>query len=159
LNDTAFIEMARALGKRLLDESGPGDRERLEHGFLLALGRRPTAVELDRLSRFLALRRDEYQTDPKAAKLLLGGEGDPRAIREAEEAAAGKTASGQSPKGRFALERAVWVGAGELAAGKAAADKRAAEIDAMDAKTLRDTAAWTAVSRVLFNLDDFITRN
>src|SRR5439155_13383910 len=159
LNDTAFMEMARALGTRLVGEGGRTDRERLEYGFLLALGRKPTPVETDRLSRFLALRRDEYQTDSRAAKLLLGGEGDPRGIKEAEEAAQGELAGAQSAKGHLATERSVMVAAGELAAGKAAAEKQAAEINALDTKTLRERAAWTALSRVLFNLDDFITRN
>jgi hypothetical protein len=159
LNDTAFMEMARALGGRLVSEAGPGDRERLEHGFLLALGRRPTPVEVDRLIRFLALRRDEYQTDPKAAKLLLGGAGDPRAIREAQEAGSAEPGGAQSARGHAAAEKAREIATAELIAGKAAAQKRAAEIEAMDSKTLRERAAWTAISRVLFNLDDFITRN
>ena len=47
----------------------------------------------------------------------------------------------------------------ELAAGKVGAEKRVAEIAAMKPAELADLAAWTAVSRVLFNLDDFITRN
>ena len=42
------------------------------------------------------------------------------------------------------------------AAAKTDAVKRAAEIAAMDQKTVAELAAWTALSRVLFNLDDFI---
>jgi hypothetical protein len=114
---------------------------------------------VDRLIRFLALRRDEYQTDPKAAKLLLGGAGDPRAIREAQEAGSAEPGGAQSARGHAAAEKAREIATAELIAGKAAAQKRAAEIEAMDSKTLRERAAWTAISRVLFNLDDFITRN
>ena len=58
-----------------------------------ALGRKPSAVEADRLTRLLAVQRDEFQTYPESAKALLGGDGDARSIREAEEAAAGRHAA------------------------------------------------------------------
>jgi hypothetical protein len=159
LNDTAFIETARALAKRILREGGGTDMARVQYGFQAAIGRRPTAPEADRLVRFLSLERDEFQTDGQAATLLIGGGGDPRAIREAELAAGGQAAGTQSPEGRAAAERSVARGKIEVAAAKADAQKRAGEIAAMDRKEVAETAAWTALSRVLLNLDDFINRN
>jgi hypothetical protein len=159
LNDTAFTELARGLAKRIVTEGGSTDRERLEFGVLNALGRRPNPAEVERLNRLLALQRDEFQTNPESAKVLLGGSGDARAIREAEETAARPPAGTQSPRGRAVAEKAQAVAQVELTAGKAAAQKRAAEFTAMDAKAIRELAVWTTVSRVLFNLDDFITRN
>jgi hypothetical protein len=159
LNDTAFIETARALAKRILREGGGTDQARIQYGFLAAIGRRPTTPEADRLVRFLSLERDEFQTDRQSAALLIGGGGDPRAIREAELAAGGQAAGTQSPEGRAAAERSVARGKIEVAAAKADALERAGEIVAMDGKQVAETAAWTALSRVLLNLDDFINRN
>ena len=56
-------------------------------------------------------------------------------------------------------ERSVARGKIEVTAAKADAQKRADEIAAMDRKEVGEWAAWTALSRVLFNLDDFINRN
>jgi Protein of unknown function (DUF1549)/Protein of unknown function (DUF1553) len=159
LNDTAFVETARALAKRTLQEGGAADRSRIEYAFVAAIGRNPSAAETDRLMRFLGLQRDEFQTDTKSAVLMVGGAGDPRAIREAEMAAGGQAQGTQSPEGRAAAERSVARGKIEVAAAKADAEKRATEIAAMDRKTVGELAAWTALSRVLFNLDDFINRN
>ena len=65
----------------------------------------------------------------------------------------------QSVEGRAAAERSTARGKIEVAAAKSDAQKRAAEIAAMDRKTVAELAAWTSLSRVLFNLDDFINRN
>jgi len=159
LNDTAFVEAARALAKRILLEGGAADRQRIEYGFTAAIGRRPSAAESERLSRFLALQRDEFQTDTASAVLMVGGGGDPRAMRETEAAAGGQGVGTQSPEGRAAAERSVASGKIEVSAAKADAQKRAADIAAMDRKEVGELAAWTALSRVLFNLDDFINRN
>jgi hypothetical protein len=159
LNDTAFVEAARALAKRLAKEGGTADRQRVEYGFLVAMGRQPSTVETDRLLQFLALQRDEFATDASAAKLILGGAGDAKVIREAEEVATMQGTGAQSPEGRDAGIRAVARGKIEIAAAKADAAKRAAEVDAMDPKDVRELAAWTSLSRVLLNLDDFLNRN
>ncbi len=159
LNDTAFIEFARGLGKRIVAEGGATDRSRLEFAVLNALGRKPSQTEVDRLTRLLSVQRDEFQTDPESAKVLIGGGGDVRAMREAEATGAKPPAGTQSPRGRIVSERTQELAQLELAAGKVALQKRTAEIAAMDAKAIRELAVWTEVSRVLFNLDDFITRN
>jgi hypothetical protein len=36
--------------------------------------------------------------------------------------------------------------------------RQASEEESIDPKQVPELAAWTAVSRVLFNLDDFVTR-
>jgi len=95
LNDQAYMEMAQALAKRILQESPGADRPRLDYAFLSTLGRTPKPAEADRLLRFLAVQRDEYLSHPDAAA-ALGGDAE--------------------------------------------------------------RAAWTALARVLFNLDDFMTR-
>ena len=119
LNDEAFIEFARALARRVLKEAGTTDRARLDHAFLLALGRNPQPAERDRLARFLALQRDEYRSDPTSASLLV--------VKE--------QVFDSSPGGKTAVEE-----------------------EPVDPKQLPELAAWTALSRVLFNLDDFMTR-
>jgi len=124
-----------------------------------AVGRRPSAPEADRLLQFLSVQRDEFQTDTRSAVLMVGGSGDPRAIREAESAAGGQAVGTQSPEGKAAADRFVARGKIEVAAAKADAEKRAEQIAAMDRKSVGEWAAWTAVARVLFNLDDFINRN
>jgi hypothetical protein len=104
------------LGQRIVKEAPESDEQRLDYGFLLALGRRPSPVEKDRLHTFLALQRDEYRSDITTASLLV--------IKE--------QVFDSSPGGTLAAE------------------------DSVDPKQLPELAAWTAVSRVLLNLDDFI---
>jgi hypothetical protein len=101
LNDDAFLEFARALAQRTLREAPAADNGRIDHAFLLAMGRRPSQAERARLLRFLALQRDEFQSDTAAAALMASSK---------------------------------------------------------DSKDVPELAAWTAVARVLFNLDDFMTR-
>jgi hypothetical protein len=67
-------------------------------------------VEVERLARFLALQRDEYQSDPTSASLLI------------------ESMAGDAP------------------------------VASADLKQAPELAAWTSVARVLFNLDDFVTR-
>jgi hypothetical protein len=45
LNETIFMECARALAVRLLKEGGETDADRLKHGFRLCVGRPPTSEE------------------------------------------------------------------------------------------------------------------
>jgi hypothetical protein len=119
LNDESFLEFARALAKRVLKEAPPEDRQRLDHAYLLAVGRKPGSAERDRLARYLALQRDEYGTDVTAASLLV------------QKEQVFDTSPGGTPT--------------------------TAE-ESIDPKQLPELAAWTALSRVLFNIDDFVTR-
>ncbi len=116
LNDQAFLEFAVALAKRTLKEAPEEDRKRLEHAFLLALGRKPNPTELDRLATLLAQQREEYKGRPSAAL---------------EVAAA-------------------------LEAGMARSEEK--ELEQVTLKDAPEIAAWAAVSRVLLNVDDFMTR-
>jgi hypothetical protein len=119
LNDETYIEFSRALAKRILKEAPEDDAKRIDHAFLLALGRKPQAAESERLTRFLALQRDEYRSDPTSASLLVQKE----------------QVFDTSPGGR-----------------------QASAEESVDPKQVPELAAWTSVSRVLFNLDDFVTR-
>jgi hypothetical protein len=58
LNDEAYIEFAEALAKRLMKETGADDAQRVNHGYKLALNRRPTPDETERMLRFVKTRRD-----------------------------------------------------------------------------------------------------
>jgi hypothetical protein len=71
LNDPVYVEAARALGVRMLEEGGKEDEARLQFGFRLATSRKPTAPELAALSALLTDMRAHYKADQKAAKALL----------------------------------------------------------------------------------------
>jgi hypothetical protein len=118
LNDEAFIEFARATAKRIVKEAGPSDSARIDFAFQLAMGRQPRPVEKDRLSSFLAAQREEYNSDPTSASLMV--------VKE--------QVFDSSPGGNLAGEETV------------------------DPKQVPELAAWTAMARVLLNLDDFMTR-
>jgi hypothetical protein len=118
LNDQAFLEFAVALAKRTLKEAPAEDRKRLEHAFLLALGRKPNLNELDRLATLLAEQRKEYSAQPSAAMDLATALEAGAAPRPAESEAEPSVNPQEAP----------------------------------------ELAAWAAVSRVLLNLDDFMTR-
>jgi hypothetical protein len=104
-NDPSILEMARALGERVLEEGAAGDdRARARRAFRLALAREPSAWELERLLEHFRLELASFTADPAAA-------------------------------GAFAARAP-----GDGADGAAAA------------------AAWAGIARVLFNLDEFVTR-
>ncbi|MFN3322988.1 MAG: DUF1553 domain-containing protein [Bryobacteraceae bacterium] len=76
LNDPTYVEAARALAARILREA-KGSR-RVEHGFLLATGRRPNRQESSLLSGLARQQLAAYRSNPKMAKLLLSvGESEP----------------------------------------------------------------------------------
>jgi hypothetical protein len=105
MNDEAFLEFAGALAKRIVKDGGATDRDRLNYGYLLVLGRKPMPREATRLMNFLADQKQVYTEDSKAVADLF-------------------TRPGMTQPA---------TGGAEL-------------------------AAWTSVSRVMFNLDDFMTR-
>jgi mono/diheme cytochrome c family protein len=73
LNDEAYVELAAGLAGRLLHEPSADDESRLRRAFLLCLSRTPTPTELDRLKQYFEQQRDEYTSDPDAARRLAGG--------------------------------------------------------------------------------------
>ena len=100
-NDRSFVEMAQALGDRVLKERHSTDADRIASAFRLALVREPQAREVTTLTKFLQAQRAAVK-----AEALAGVNSEP----------------------------------GALATGVA------------------ERIAWTAVARVLLNLDEFITR-
>ncbi len=85
LNDTVFVECARALGRRIAAQ--PGDTaKRIRQAFRLCLTREPTASEQARLVRLFEELRTLCRDNPKEAARLLGGEGT--ALLDASETAA-----------------------------------------------------------------------
>ena len=71
LNDTPFIEAARHLAERMVNEGGPEPAGRAARGFLLATSRSPTAQESAVLLRVYQQQLSEFRAAPAAAKALL----------------------------------------------------------------------------------------
>ncbi len=66
LNDPAFVEIAHGLAERIIRErpDPATDRQRIEHAFLLCLGRTPSDREVQALVRLLASERGESAGAP-----------------------------------------------------------------------------------------------
>ncbi len=71
MNDPTFIEAARGLALRILNESGSSDRHRLAWAWQTALGREPNREEFAVAKALLGETRKRYQADAKAADELL----------------------------------------------------------------------------------------
>jgi hypothetical protein len=71
LNEVTFAEAARKLGERMILEGGPTPRERLAHGFRVALSREPSARELAVLLEGLEADQARFEKDRSAAEKLL----------------------------------------------------------------------------------------
>lgn len=72
LNDPSFVEAARVLAARLLEESpGATDEQQLHNGFLRVLSRPPDSVERDELLALLADERNYYTHHSEEATRLL----------------------------------------------------------------------------------------
>jgi hypothetical protein len=71
LNDVAFVEAARALAQRALEEGGATDFDRLGYAFRQATARMPSATELAVLKRGLERYRQAYRIDAGGAGQLI----------------------------------------------------------------------------------------
>jgi mono/diheme cytochrome c family protein len=71
MNETQYVEAARALAGRALREGGGTDEARLTHLFRLTTARPPDADELQELKAALADFRAAYARDAEAAKKLI----------------------------------------------------------------------------------------
>jgi hypothetical protein len=71
LNDTTYVEAARHLAQRMLSEVDGDADERIEYGFRLATGRRPTSTELATLTKGHAGYAATYGEDADAAAALV----------------------------------------------------------------------------------------
>ena len=77
LNDEAYVELAAGLASRVLREAAD-DASRLRLAYAASLGREPSAAEVERLTRFLAKQKHEYEADSAAAEQFAKGiPGDP----------------------------------------------------------------------------------
>jgi hypothetical protein len=75
MNDTTYVEAARALAQRTLLGGGRDEKARLTYAFRLATARKPTGKEIGVLRGLLKGRLDAYRKDHAAAtKLLAVGE-------------------------------------------------------------------------------------
>ena len=102
LNETLFMESAQALARRVIEQGGKNDPDRINYAFQLCVARKPSADEQQELLAFL---------DKQRARFAEGWV-DPQKLAE-------KVPQGSNPT---------------------------------------QVAAWTAVSRVLLNLDETITK-
>jgi hypothetical protein len=71
LNDTTYVEAARALAERVLTASVGNDEQRIDLAFRLVVARFPTAEERTILLAGLKRLRSQYAADPIAARKLL----------------------------------------------------------------------------------------
>ncbi len=71
LNDTTYVEAARALAQKVLTTGGPTPESRLTAAFRLAAARRPSAAEQRVLLARLQRLRAQYGADPEGARKLL----------------------------------------------------------------------------------------
>jgi hypothetical protein len=73
LNETIFVECARALGKRVVVEGGKTDAERLTYAFRLCVSRVPTKDELAILQTLLDKNRKRFEEgEANAAEIATG---------------------------------------------------------------------------------------
>ncbi len=71
MNDPTFVEAARALAARALEQPAADDAARLRMVFRLPLARAPQPHELEILQQTLESSRARYRTEPAAAERLL----------------------------------------------------------------------------------------
>jgi hypothetical protein len=71
LNDTTYVEAARKLAERMLLAAAPSPAERLQYGFRLATGRRPTTSEAATLEAGLSQYLDSYAKAPEDARAVM----------------------------------------------------------------------------------------
>jgi mono/diheme cytochrome c family protein len=109
LNETLFLEAARALALKTLHEASATDAARLEFAFRRVLARKPTAQELTELLSLLHKQHERFTSGALNPWNLATDD----------------------PSKSFALSKG---------------------------STMSQLAAWTAVSRVLLNLDEAITK-
>jgi hypothetical protein len=86
LNDTVFLECARALAARIMTEERGGMAERIRHAYRLGLSREPTSGESALLGQLFEELLRSCGEQPEAARRLAGNEA-PRGMNVAEAAA------------------------------------------------------------------------
>ena len=71
MNEITFVEAARMLAERVMREGGTTPRERIAHGFRLALARFPSEQEIQILAQGFERHAQRFAADPAAADKLL----------------------------------------------------------------------------------------
>ena len=71
LNELTFVEAARVMAQRILEEAPQSDEERLTYAFRLATSRRPVPAELDILKSGLQRNREQFRREPELARRLI----------------------------------------------------------------------------------------
>jgi hypothetical protein len=84
-NDEALFEAAQALGRRIL-AAGDNDRERIDFACRVCFARSPSEREAERLLKFVARQREDFQASPDDARAISGA-GDNDSAQAAEQAA------------------------------------------------------------------------
>ena len=88
LNDPAYVQAAKALAKRIVDEQPAATvTDRIAYGFLLCTSRHPTKAESQTLSELFTEQLQAAQADEAAAKQLVGDVDIPADVAAAELAA------------------------------------------------------------------------
>ena len=92
INDPTYVEAARALAERMMNEGGRDPARRIRHGFRLATARVPNRPELNILLDAARQQLRNYRKDKKAAAALLAvGESSSEKNRDVSEMAAWTT--------------------------------------------------------------------
>jgi hypothetical protein len=71
LNDPSFVEAARVLGERILREAPKDSRARLDHAYMLVLGRQPSDTERKTMGKLFSYAQKDFKQRPDAAKKLI----------------------------------------------------------------------------------------
>lgn len=71
MNDETYIEAARVLAQKMIEEGGPTTEGRLNRGFIRVLGRKPTSKELTLMTAALQKRIEKFRKNPASAKALV----------------------------------------------------------------------------------------
>ena len=89
LNDVQFVEAARQLAARMMQDGGLLPASRIDHGLMLAVSRRASVEELEALQSVLERGLEYYRQDGEAVKALLsqGESANPAGLDSAEHAA------------------------------------------------------------------------
>ena len=71
LNDPVFLEMARVLGQRVMQQGGANLHDQIDYAFRLCVARRPTKAEHERLLGLYQQQLKGFERDLKSAETLV----------------------------------------------------------------------------------------
>jgi hypothetical protein len=80
LNDRVFLEFARGLGRRIMDEAPPTVNERIRYSYLLTHGSGIDDAHLDGIRHLYTSATNEYSSRPRLAREFAGVEGEAREL-------------------------------------------------------------------------------